>query len=179
MEDKILDYKGGIEMAVVCSDLSLLENINALLKENGVIGIKSDDGVIHYIIDGRQSRSEASATVSALMRRNAGGGVDADFFDACVKSVFREFGFDMSLIGTSVLMDAVKNIYLSGSRLPVSLKTVYVSVANSYKMTFSQIERDVRYAIKNSSLTEMRTRSVLQNLITRVGRRLRFGLEGP
>ena len=179
MEDKILDYKGGIEMAVVCSDLSLLENINALLKENGVIGIKSDDGVIHYIIDGRQSRSEASATVSALMRRNAGGGVDADFFDACVKSVFREFGFDMSLIGTSVLMDAVKNIYLSGSRLPVSLKTVYVSVANSYKMTFSQIERDVRYAIKNSTLTEMRTRSVLQNLITRVGRRLKFGLEGP
>ena len=76
-------------------------------------------------------------------------------------------------------MDAVKNIYLSGSRLPVSLKTVYVSVANSYKMTFSQIERDVRYAIKNSTLTEMRTRSVLQNLITRVGRRLRFGLEGP
>jgi hypothetical protein len=46
-------------------------------------------------------------------------------------------------------------------------------------MTFSQIERDVRYAIKNSTLTEMRTRSVLQNLITRVGRRLRFGLEGP
>ena len=67
MEDKILDYKGGIEMAVVCSDLSLLENINALLKENGVIGIKSDDGVIHYIIDGRQSRSEASATVLSLI----------------------------------------------------------------------------------------------------------------
>ncbi|MBP5774932.1 MAG: hypothetical protein J6W36_04490 [Clostridiales bacterium] len=179
MVEKILEYKGGIEMAVVCSDLSLLENINALLKENGVIGIKSDDGVIHYIIDGRQSRSEASAAVSALVRRNSGGGVDVDFFDACVKSVFREFGFDMSLIGTSVLTDAVKNIYLSGARLPVNLKTIYVSVANSYKMTFSQIERDVRYAIKNSTLSEMRTRIVLQTLITRVGKRIRYGLEGP
>jgi hypothetical protein len=46
-------------------------------------------------------------------------------------------------------------------------------------MTFSQIERDVRYAIRNSLLADMRTRCVLQTLITRVGRRIKFGLEGP
>ena len=179
MTEKVQEYKGGIEMAVVCSDLSLLENINALLKENGVIGIRSDDGVIHYIIDGRQNRNGASAAVSALVSRNSGGGADGDFLEACVKSVFKEYGLEMSLIGTAVLMDAVKAIYLSGAKLPVSLKTVYLSAANSYKMTFSQIERDVRYAIRNSSLADMRTRCVLQTLITRVGRRIKFGLEGP
>ena len=179
MAEKVSEYKGGIEMAVVCSDLSLLENINALLKDNGVIGIKSDDGVMHYIVDGRQNRNNASEAVSALVSKNASGGVDEGFFDACVKSVFKEFGLNMSLIGTAVLMDSVKTIYISGAKLPVSLKTVYLAAANSYKMTFSQIERDVRYAIRSSSLADMRTRCALQTLITRVGKRIKFGLEGP
>ena len=179
MAEKYREFQGGIEMAVVCSDLSLLDNINELLRENGVIGIRSDDGVMHYIIDGRQNRNDASATVSALVSKNASGGVDDGFFDACIKSVFKEYGLDMSLIGTAVLMDSVKSVYLSGAKLPVSLKTVYLSAATAYKMTFSQIERDVRYAIRNSALSEMRTRVVLQTLITRVGRRIKFGLEDP
>ena len=179
MAETVREYKGGIEMAVVCSDLSLLENINALLKESGVIGIKSENGVVHYIIDGRENRNRASAAVTALVNGNNLGNVDLEFFDACLKSIFREFGLDLSLIGSVVLMDAVKHIYLSGAKVPVSMKSIYVSAANTYKMTFSQIERDVRYAVRNSAFAGMRTRYIVQSLLTRVGRRLKFGSEGP
>ncbi len=179
MTEEIREYKGGIEMAVVCSDLSLLESINALLRQSGMIGVRGEDGVVHYIIDGRQNRPRASAAVTALVGGYPCGKVEEEFLDACLKSVFREFGLNMSLIGTTVLMDAVKSIYLSGLKVPVSMKTIYMSAARSYKMTFSQIERDVRYAVKNSTFSGMRTRNIVQSLVTRTGRRLKFGTEGP
>ena len=179
MAEAIREYSGGIEMSVVCSDLSLLENINTLLGNNGVISIRGEDGVVHYIIDGRQNRQRASAAVTALVRGHSTGRIDEEFFDACLKSVFKEFGLDLSLIGTTVLFDAVKAIYLSGSVVPLNMKTIYVSAAKTYKMTFSQIERDVRYAVKNSAFAGMRSRNIVQSLVTRTGRRLKFGTEGP
>lgn len=175
MAENIKDYGGGIEMSVVCSDLSLLENINALLGDRGIIGIRGEDGIVHYIIDGRQNRGSASAAVTALVSGKAKGDVDEEFFDMCIKSVFKEFGLDMSLIGSVVLFDAVKAIFLSGSKVPVNMKTVYLSAARAYKMTFSQIERDVRYAVSNSAFAGMRSRNILQSLVTRTGRRLKFG----
>lgn len=166
-------------MAVVCSDLSLLENINSLLGSTGVIGIRGEDGVVHYIIDGRQNRQRASAAVTALVNGKNSSRVNEEFFDTCIKSVFKEFGLNMSLIGTVILFDAVKTIFLSGSKVPMNMKTIYVSAAKSYKMTFTQVERDVRYAVKNSAFAGMRSRSILQSLVTRTGRRLKFGAEGP
>lgn len=176
MAESVREYNGGIEMSVVCSDLSLLENINSLLGTRGVISVRSEDGVVHYIIDGRQNRQQASATVTALVRGN-NGHVDEEFFDICLKSVFKEFGLDMSLIGTVVLFDAVKMIYLSGSKVPINMKTIYISAARSYKMTFNQIERDVRYAVKNSAFAGMRSRNIVQSLVAKTGRRLKLGSE--
>ena len=175
MEEVMRDYGGGIEMAVVCSDLSLLENINALLGDRGVIGIRDEDGVVHYIIDGRQNRGRASAAVTELVSGKAKGNGDDEFLDTCIKSVFREFGLDMSLIGSIILFDAVKALFLSGAKMPVNMKSIYLSAGKSYKMTFSQIERDVRYAVRNSAFSGMRSRNVLRSLVTRTGRRLKFG----
>ena len=95
MTESVKDYGGGVEMAVVCSDLSLLENINALLGDRGVIGIRGEDGIVHYIIDGRQNRGRASAAVTALVSGKAKGDVDEEFFDMCIKSVFKEFGLEI------------------------------------------------------------------------------------
>ncbi|MCR4775883.1 MAG: sporulation initiation factor Spo0A C-terminal domain-containing protein [Saccharofermentans sp.] len=177
MAEAIREYSGGIEMSVVCSDLSLLESINALLGSNGVISIRSEDGVVHYIIDGRQNRQRASAAVTALVSGSAGN-VDDEFFNMCLKSVFKEFGLDMSLIGSAILFDAVKMIYLTGSKVPLNMKSIYVSAAKSYKMTLTQIERDVRYAVKNSAFAGMRSRDIVQSLVTRAGRRIKLGAEG-
>lgn len=179
MAEVISEYGSGIEMAVVCSDLSLLESVNSLLGNSGVIGIRGEDGVVHYIIDGRTDRRQASATVTALASGKNMGQVDEVFFDTCVKSVFKECGLNLSLIGTSVLLDAVKAIYLSGSKIPLNMKSIYVTAAKTYRMTFAQIERDVRYAVKTSSFAGMRSRMILQYLVTRTARRIKFGEEGP
>ena len=53
-------------MSVVCSDLSLLESINNLLRDKGIISIEDDNGVLHYIVDGRRDRKEAAGKVTTL-----------------------------------------------------------------------------------------------------------------
>lgn len=179
MAEAIRELGIGIEMAVVCSDLSLLESINALMGNTGVIGIRGEDGIVHYIIDGRTDRKRASATVTALASGKSMGQVDEAFFDTCVKSVFKEYGLNLSLIGTSVLLDAVKAIYLSGAKIPINMKSIYVTAAKNYRMTFAQIERDVRYAVKNSAFAGMRSRTILQCLVTKTARRIKFGEAGP
>ena len=55
MENRVLN-QGSVEMSVVCSDLSLLESINSLLRQKGVIAVEDESGVLHYIVDGRSDR---------------------------------------------------------------------------------------------------------------------------
>ena len=52
--------RGKVEMSVVCSDLSLLENINSLLNDNGFISVEDEQGIMHYIVDGRHNRDEVA-----------------------------------------------------------------------------------------------------------------------
>ena len=59
MENRVIK-NGTVEMNVVCSDLSLLENINSLLREKGVISVEDESGVLHYIVDARYNRKEAA-----------------------------------------------------------------------------------------------------------------------
>ncbi|MBQ2155385.1 MAG: hypothetical protein II438_03060, partial [Clostridiales bacterium] len=58
--------KGKVEMSVVCSDLSLLENINSLLNDSGFISVEDEQGITHYIVDGRSNRDEVAGRVTSL-----------------------------------------------------------------------------------------------------------------
>ena len=58
--------RGKVEMSVVCSDLSLLENINSLLNDSGFISVEDEQGIMHYIVDGRHNRQEAAGKVTSL-----------------------------------------------------------------------------------------------------------------
>ena len=100
--------RGKVEMSVVCSDLSLLENINSLLKDNGFISVEDEQGIMHYIVDGRRNRKEAAGKVTSLgPNKKTTQGKEEAYIDMCVKSVLREYGFDMSLIGTASKKDVL------------------------------------------------------------------------
>ena len=125
--------RGKVEMSVVCSDLSLLENINSLLNDNGFISVEDEQGIMHYIVDGRHNRDEVAGRVTSLSpgRKNKQGKEEA-YIDTCVKSVLHEYGFDMSLIGT-VLLYRVLSTRLTQSQLTArpsrSTKSLTLTIA--------------------------------------------------
>ncbi len=91
MADRILMNRVNtqIEMNIVCSDYSLLENINGYLCKNGIIGIRDGDGVLHYIVDGRHDRLSASRKVSTIVaEQSLPDDRNDDYYDSCAKAVF-------------------------------------------------------------------------------------------
>lgn len=176
MENSML-RRGPVEMSVVCSDLSLLENINTLLRQKGVIAVEDDYGVLHYIVDGRNNRREAAGRITTISTQ-----VDASdelareeaFLDLCVKSVLREYGFDMSLIGTVIIYRSICSCFRKGVPVPPTLKGLFSEIGNEYELSLEQCERDVRYAVSKSNLKSMRSRAVLRCIQSRAERRLGY-----
>ena len=167
--------RGKVEMSVVCSDLSLLENINSLLNDNGFISVEDEQGIIHYIVDGRRNRKEAAGKVTSLSpNRKTSQGKEEAYIDMCVKSVLREYGFDMSLIGTVLMYRVLFDSYIKGIPLPTTMKSIYCDTGREYGLSIEQCERDVRYSISKSALKDMRSRSALRCMGTRIERRLGY-----
>ena len=165
-----------VEMNIVCTDFSLLENINGMLSHNGVIGVRDGEGKIHYIIDGRGDRQRASHTVTSLMP-SPGRTQHEDFYDICAKSVFHQFNLNFALIGTIILYDSIRRTIFNGDEIPINMKTVYLQASEHLPLTFTQVERDVRYAIKKSELSGCGSRSAYRTLVAAIRRRINSGGE--
>lgn len=179
MENRVLK-RGSVEMSVVCSDLSLLESINTLLRENGIIAVEDDYGILHYIVDGRSNRKEAAGKVTSISSKDANAfeqSKDEEFLDVCIKTVLREYGFDMSLIGSNLIYNAISSSFRRGIPLPTTMKCLYAEAGREYGLSYQQSERDVRYAIVRSSLRNMRSRAAVRCIQSRIERRL--GLRDP
>jgi len=176
VENRVLK-RGSVEMSVVCSDLSLLENINTLLRENGVIAVEDDYGILHYIVDGRNNRKEAAGKVTAISSRKSttsDQNKEEAFLEVCIKTVLREYGFDMSLIGSNLIYNAIYSSFRRGIPLPSTMKGLYVESGGEYGLSYQQSERDVRYAIVRSSLKNMRSRAAVRCILSRIERRMGF-----
>lgn len=170
MIDKILQGSSkGIEMKIVCSDLSLLENINGLLCKSGILGIRDRQGNLHYIVDGRTDRQKATeAAQSLIFNRNTNREESDVYYDICAKRVFKRFGMELSKIGAVVLYEEIRRIIYSGIEIPINMKTIYMEATTRYSMTYAQIERDVRYAIKSSRLSDLGSRQATRILINSI-----------
>jgi len=175
MENRIIK-RGSVEMSVVCSDLSLLESINDLLRDKGIISIEDDDGVLHYIVDGRRDRKEVAGKVTTL---NPHGTVaelakEDAYIELCVRSVLNEYGFDMSLTGSALVLRAITNAFRRGMLLPPTMKAMYYETGRAHGLSYEQCERDVRYAMNKSNLKNMRGRAAMRCIYGRVERRLGY-----
>lgn len=174
MENRLLN-KGPVEMSVVCSDLSLLENINTLLKRKGVIAVEDEYGALHYIVDGRNNRQSVAGKVTSINPNNtAERKKEEEFFEFCLKNVLREYGFDMSLIGTVLIFNSFLSSFKNCMPLPNTMKGLYCETGREMGLSYEQSERDVRYAITRSSLKNMRSRAVMRCIQSRVERRMGY-----
>ena len=165
-----------VEMNIVCSDFSLLENINGMLSHNGVIGVRDGEGKMHYLVDGRHDRLGASDTVTSLVQ-SPGKSQREDFYDVCAKTVFHQYKMKFSLVGTVIVYDSIKRVIFSGEEIPMSMKEVYLEASERLPLTFTQVERDVRYAIKRSELSEVGSRTAYRTLTSAIRRRINSGGE--
>ncbi len=167
--------RGQVEMSVVCSDLSLLESINSLLRQKGVIVVEDESGGLHYIVDGRHERYKVPGRVTAINpRKTSEKEREKAYLELCIKSVLREYGFDMALVGTVIISRAFFAAFSSNLPIPTTMKSLYCETGEEFGLSYEQSERDVRYAIAKSSLKNMRSRAAMRCIQARIERRLGY-----
>ena len=146
-----------IGIYIVCDDSNLLLAVNQMMRSHGLIAIGDTAGRQHYIIDGRKSHGKAQKKLQDLIfndRRigsdRAGGIEDLILLDKAIEAILEKNHFDKTLMGTKLIFQLVKILYRHGNM--DGIKTLYSEVGNIYYMSPASVQRNVRYAFKQSDL---------------------------
>ncbi len=143
---------GEIGFYIACDDKSILNCVNTMLLNNGVVGLSDGSGKIHYLIDGR--RGEAYATgrvrekVLTLAEPVNDPKLDEVYVYMAIDTALDKHGFVPTLLGTQILRFLLLQLYRDPRRLKGVMKELYPMATPVFHVTPGQVERNIRYAIK-------------------------------
>jgi hypothetical protein len=135
-----------------------------MLLTSGILGLADTEGKMQYLIDGRRGGNYVMDRVKekVMTLRESPTGKTTDVEDAYVEhaisSVIGKYGFSESLTGTQILRKLLFHLYKDPGLLRSAAKRLYPLVAPEFPMTPSQVERNLRYAIKKSSKLKEETK---------------------
>lgn len=144
-----------IGIYVICSDKGIVDNVNHFMRGRGVVGITDTAGRIHYMVDARRNQYSAADKINELAVQSMSGNA----INQQISDMLEEYGFDMSLIGTLILCKLIRRLHEHG-QAPIGMKQLYAKVSSDTNMTYVQMERDVRYAIRKSKYPWENTKSI-------------------
>jgi hypothetical protein len=146
---------------VVCSDRMILENINSMMKNRGLVGISDTAGRIHYLVD---ARTGIPSTVR-LIAGQALSGLDHSALSNAevlkgVQTVLDRHGLDRVLLGTRIARYMLVQSVRDPSLMSAVSKKLYPMAAKEIGITASQVERNLRYTFRKMALFEGGRRNV-------------------
>ena len=169
---------------IVCSDSNLLADINRMFKRRGIIGVTDTAGRVRYIVDVRSNKWNAVKAINRFLNLEGfteltemgGEAAEERIVNEAVGKVLSEYGFNPSHLGTKALFILVKMILDRGIAMKnVSVRELYNPVADHLRLSYSQMERNIRYAVKSSGMNAGGTRTsiLVQKLALEVSELLR------
>lgn len=163
---------------VVCDDDFLLSKINGMLKSKGVIGIADAEGKVHYFVDGRKNLGRTIARIDQIVSDSTAV-IRAEIESSSsvaevIKSLLEFYDFDVTLIGTIAIQEILYRMVTDKAVYYYGIRDLTGIAQDTLRLTYDQVERDIRYAIRKSSFDGMRvkTRVVLRNLADEVFERI-------
>ncbi|MCR5593960.1 MAG: hypothetical protein K6F79_09480 [Saccharofermentans sp.] len=163
---------------VVCSDKALLDSINSMLKNKGVIGVSDAEGKYHYFVDGRKNKSKVPSKVNDIVV-NSFYELEDDIPDTMIisvlKSILIDYDFDLSLIGTSAIFEIVRKMVRYRDVYYHGVRELLMIAGENLCLSYAQTERDIRYAVRKSSFDSMgiKTTTILRFFADEVRMRVR------
>ncbi|MBO4688402.1 MAG: hypothetical protein J5636_07795 [Clostridiales bacterium] len=160
---------------IVCDDQAILRCVNAMLLSSGMVGLSDKEGRMHYMIDGRRGGNYVLSQIRrrALALRERPVKYDRyeeAFLTHAIDTVIEEFGLPPTLIGTQIVRELLFHLYRDPGLMKCASKSLYPLARSEFHMEPSQIERNVRYAIKKSAKLkgEKRLLTVLKAMMDRM-----------
>ncbi|MBO4494613.1 MAG: hypothetical protein J5752_02015 [Clostridiales bacterium] len=151
---------------IACDDRAILNCVNSMLLNSGMVGISSADGKMHYLVDGRRGRDFAANQVknqiSNLVQISSvrTDQVDDAYIYFAIDSTLKKNGFDPTLMGTQILRFLIYQLFQDPGLLRGVGKRLYPMAMPVFHMSPSQVERNIRYAMKRRPKGAEETRVV-------------------
>ena len=144
--------ESSISFYVAGSNRDLLQKIDQLMADSGLIGLRDAQGHYHYLIEGRKGAPyatrrihEITAMEQSAKTRNVDSEIeDAEFYVDAVLSCYR---FNTMLKGYAMLRYILISNYIQPALGRSLSKILYPRTARAFRATVSQVERNLRYAL--------------------------------
>ncbi len=142
---------------IMTNDHDMLSKVNQFMAQSGCVGIMDTAGRMHYLIDGRRGAPYASRRIletadRILFDRQRSREPLVRIQNQVVDSVLSRHGFRPELKGSQYLRCMLLIIGLDESKIKPVSKKLYPLVAEKFRVQVSQVERDIRYALRESDL---------------------------
>jgi hypothetical protein len=153
------DYRQGspkpIGFYIASNDQDLLSHVSRIVNRCGCIGLMDTAGRVQYLVDGRKGSPFAARRIEdtasgILSEKNQQSEKLFDCVCESVDQVLAEYSLGSNLKGYRYIRHMLQLSAMDPSLLRPVSKTLYPEVAAYFKVSLSQIERDLRYMIKNS-----------------------------
>lgn len=147
---------------LVASNRELLNHVEKLMNRQGLFGVMDSSGRVHYLVDGRKGSPYAARKVLATAENLIAEQTLHEHHHQAevhlaVDNVLERYAFNFHLRGYRLLQEMMRVIAGDVSLLNPISKRLYPIIAEKYKMTPYQVERNVRYLFDDLAMREMRT----------------------
>lgn len=144
--------EGSMSFYVAGSNTDLLQKIDQLMADSGLIGLRDAQGHYHYLIEGRKGAPYATRRIHELTsmdpseddRTDESEVEDAEFYVDAVLSCYR---FNTMLKGYAMLRYMLISNCLQPAGAKAMCKVLYPRTARAFRATVSQVERNLRYTL--------------------------------
>lgn len=142
---------------VAANDRDVLGQINHLMASHGYVGVMDTAGRLHYLVDGRRGTPYASRRILEVTGRILCDRLEASqplqqLICRSVDRVLNEHGIRPELKGYRYLRCMLLLIGLDDTKIKPISKKLHPAVAAHFRVRVSQVERDVRYALRETDL---------------------------
>lgn len=140
---------------IACDDRSILNCVNAMLLNNGMVGLSDTEGKMHYLIDGRRGGNYVLQQVkNNVLTLKETVHQDVEYEAVLVRQVIdivlNRYDFQVTLVGTQLIRFALEQLYQDSTLIKCVSKRLYIMVGEAFQMSVQQVERNIRYSIKKS-----------------------------
>lgn len=145
------------------SNKELLQDIQRLMSSHGIVGVHDPSGKVHFIVEGRKGAQFAANRVNSMTQMllrdasNEAGGDEAKV-QLYVDAVLQCYAFRKNLRGYDFLRYILILLLLHPEMKSPMVKYIYSSTASAFRVSASQVERNLRYCFQQlyERETEMR-----------------------
>jgi len=150
---------------VVCSDDFLLSKINGMLRSKGVIGIADAEGKFHYFVDGRKNFGRTIARIDQIVSDTTAvirSEIECNYsVSEVIRDVLIFYDFDLTLIGSQAIQEILYRMITDKAVYFYCIRDLTGIAQDILRLTYDQVERDIRYAIRKSSFVGMRVKTAV------------------